>query len=395
MTTHGSGKVLFLILLSTVMPNSTSAQDGSRNIVIGEEKAIFSETLNEERILYVGKPDSYGQGEESYPVMFVLDGEAHFQNAAVLARFLARNQLVPEMLVVGIGNTERARDMTPPAKDPFTVEQVPEHGGAANFQAFIAHELMPWLDENYRIRPYRILVGHSLGGLFAIESLITRPELFNAYIAISPSLQWDGQQVVQRAEAFFGDAAELHARLFVALGNEGGRLASGARNFSGVLEEKAPADLTWHFAHMPQETHGSVSHHGIYQGLEFIFADWTLRDPFEVYDKYGLDALERFFQASDRKYGFERGMPENILGGIAVQLEGAGRLDEVMDLLSRSDTLQPPPRFLLRVAGRYRQAGRAERAAEVYRQVLESEPGNEAARQALAELGSSLSDPLP
>lgn len=194
--------LLLVLPFSTSLTGAASAQPTSTDIVVGERETLFSETLSETRILWVGKPGGYERRSESYAVMIVLDGDRHFEHTVATTRFLARNDLIPEMLVVGVENTIRPRDLTPPSEDPADAESFPVRGGADAFQAFIADELIPWIDEHWRTRPFRILIGHSHGGLFAIYSLITRPDLFNGYIAISPSLQWDAQRYVDRAERF-------------------------------------------------------------------------------------------------------------------------------------------------------------------------------------------------
>ena len=232
--------------------------------------------------------------------------DSHFHHTAGLATFLARNQFTPGLLIVAIPNTNRPRDLTPQPWDPSLVEQGPVLGGAEKFRSFLADEFVPWVDENYRARAYRILVGHSLGGLFAIDTLISRPELFNAYVAASPALQYDGQRLVERAEAFFGTTAKLDASLYVTAGNEGGALVGGIRRLAGVLDEKAPDGLEWHFEHMPTESHQSVPLRSTYHGLEFIYADWLIRNPIEIYETYGVDAIAQFYENSEKKYGDDR-----------------------------------------------------------------------------------------
>jgi predicted alpha/beta superfamily hydrolase len=367
------------------------AADPPQDIVIGESVVIRSEVLNEERTLLIGKPDDYDQGNAAYPVLVLLDGDTHFHYTTGLTKSLGRNQLIPKLLVVGILNTERTRDLTPPAADQRVREAVPQHGGAANFRAFLADELMPWLDENYRTHPYKILVGHSLGGLFAVDTLLERPEMFDAYIAISPSLQWDEQRAVERAGAVFGKGiAATNATLFMTAGNEGGPLLGGVRKFAAVLGEQTPDGLDWRFEHMPSESHGSVPLPSTYRGLEFVFADWTLRDPLETYDRHGIGAIDRFFANSDAKYRTARGVPETVAGALAQNLEAAGRLDEIVELLAHySDTVKPPARFLERLAHGFRERNQADRAIELYRRVLAVDPSSTVARQALTELGKA------
>jgi tetratricopeptide (TPR) repeat protein len=224
--------------------------------------------------------------------------------------------------------------------------------------------------------------------------------LFNAYIAISPSLQWDSQQVVKRAQEFFARTDKLNVSLYITSGNEGGDLVGGIRKLTGVLPERTLDGFSWHFEPMPLESHGSVPNRSTYEGLEFVFSDWTLRDPFETYNKYGIEGVENFFAASEKKYGMGRAVRDRVTPRIALELESAGRLDEIMALLSRNvfrfganSVVQPPASYLVRIANQYLAKGRTEKAVEVYQLALKAEPGNDAAKQALTRLGIELSNP--
>ena len=389
-------RAIWSALLFSPLPAATTsalAQDTPKEIVIGEERSIHSAILNEDRRILVGTPANYEQGDARYPVMFVLDGDAHFHHTTGLTKALAWNRFVPDLLVVAISNTDRTRDLTPPSRDPIAAQQMPTHGGAANFRSFVGDELIPWVDANYRTRPYRILVGHSFGGLFAIDTLLTRPELFNAYIAISPSLQWDDQHLVERADAFFDATKELNSTLFMTAGNEGNALLGGVRKLSGVLDEKAPHGFAWHFEHMPAESHGSVPMRSTYQGLEFVFADWTMRNAFDTYESYGLDAIDGFYAKRDKKYGFDGGFPNQTIAQLVQRLLVARRFDDAADVLSHyRGKLRPPLELLFRLANGFREQGKPGQAIEWYRQALEADAGNEAARNALAELGQNVAN---
>jgi predicted alpha/beta superfamily hydrolase len=123
-------------------------------------------------------------------VLYLLDGESNFEFTAAIIHFLAENERIPGMIVVGIDSgdrSQRTHDLTAPSQVEIERRFSPGNGGADVFLAFIDSELVPYVEKNYRTRPYRILVGHSFGGLFAIHTLATRPMLFNAYIAIDPT----------------------------------------------------------------------------------------------------------------------------------------------------------------------------------------------------------------
>ncbi len=196
-------------------------------IVIGETVHIRSSVLNEERELLISKPAGYEAGSDRYPVLYLLDGEAHFRYASGIVQFLAANDRIPKMLVVAIASVSiarRTRDLTTPSSAEIDKRFALGNGGADAFLSFIEGELIPFVDRTYRTRPYRVLVGHSLGGLFAIHSLTTKPKLFNAYIAIDPSLQWNNGALLAEAEAFFSKTKELQADLYLTASNASGKL---------------------------------------------------------------------------------------------------------------------------------------------------------------------------
>ena len=171
------------------------------------------------------------------------DGDAHLGHTSATIEFLSRNGRMPEMIVVAITNTDRTRDLTPtnasmPRRDG-TEMNFPTSGGSDKFLKFIETELIPKIEKDYRTQPYRVFAGHSFGGLFAIHSFLTRPEIFNAYIAVSPSMQWDNHLLSRKAEEFFKDRKELNRTLFLTLANEGGPRARASTGYKGTRQEQA------------------------------------------------------------------------------------------------------------------------------------------------------------
>ena len=390
-------KVLSALLwITCFLCGLTLAQEDRAAITIGEQFSIHSIVLNEQRNIIVGLPAGYALSDANYPVLYVLDGSTHFHYTTGITQFLAANQFMPEMIVVAVNNTDRARDLTPPSQDPMDKQRMPSHGGADNFQRFFAEDLMPWVEQNYRTHPYNILIGHSLGGLFAIHTLTTRPDLFNAYIAISPSMQWNGQGLVEQADKFFKSTEQLPATLYMTAGNEGGPLLGGARKLAGVLDVAAPKEFLWHFEHMPLETHGTVPHRSTYQGLEFVFANWVIRDPYKTYLSYGLDGIEKFHAAGDKRYGVNRGIPLMTLNFLLGNLVMSGDLAGAVDLMSRpsvsANAYSGMHEFL---ANALKTKGDQVKAAGFFRQALLKNPGNMGARQALDEWGIDYSDLMP
>lgn len=387
-TTRKTLRLMCLLALSPGAVTIAFGQDSPVGIVIGETVTIFSDALDEERDLLIGKPAEYDESDASYPVLFLLDGDAHFHYTTGLASFLARNQLTPNLLVIAIPNTVRPRDLLPVPDDGTEPEQVSIYGRSDSFRSFLADELIPWVDRNYRTQTSRILFGHSLGGLFAIDTLISRPQLFDAYIVASPALQWNDQHLIERVEAALDDAPGWTASLFMTGGNEGEALLGGIRKLAGVLDERAPVGLQWQFEHFPLESHQSIPLRSLYRGLEFIYSDWVIRDPVGIYERYGVEAIASFYERSDAKYGAGRGVLELTVRDTALPFLRAGRLDDAGAIATRFlDTVFIPAGFFEDLAAAYREAGRTDRAIEWYRQALQVDAESEVSRQSLRELG--------
>ncbi len=196
---YGILSFLFIALYLTVQ-----CQDNN-NIVIGTIDSIQSDILGEQRRVWVYTPNTGMQdiyASQRYPVVYLLDGPGHFYSVVGMIKQLSTtngNTLCPEMIVVGIENTNRTRDLTPTVSETGPLSQ--NSGGGEKFMAFIEKELMPYIEANYPTEPYRMLIGHSLGGLTAINALIHHTEVFNAYISIDPSMWWDDRRLLGESEA--------------------------------------------------------------------------------------------------------------------------------------------------------------------------------------------------
>jgi predicted alpha/beta superfamily hydrolase len=384
----------FFLAAYLLLDSLASAQTLPAQWVIGDTVELESHVLHETRQLVIGKPASYETSEDSYPVLYLLDGPAHFHYTTGITRYLASNQRIPEMLVVAIANTDRDRDLSTPSQQEIEIARHPTHGGTDNFLRFIRDELVPWVDGNYRTIPHRVLVGHSSGGSFAIYALITDPTVFDSYIAISPNLDWNDQRLVADAEAFIQKRPDLTARLYMTAGNEGGALLGGVRKLSVVLDELAPRGFGWQFNWMPEETHGSVPLPSTLQGLQFIFSDYYLHDLIGMFDERGMDGITDFYAKSGQRLGIERKPPLSNFVTLWNGLLTAGRLDDAATLLERGPEAFSPPideelmidAWFWLVQG-YANGNRKERAVEFYRKLVKAGPASEHSIRALNELG--------
>ncbi|MEL7532094.1 MAG: alpha/beta hydrolase-fold protein, partial [Bacteroidota bacterium] len=309
-----------LFLLLSLPYLMLSAQDGSDAFSIGETFSLQSEILGQERPYIISLPEGYAESDKAYPVMYLLDGKGNFHHTTASVDFLTRSGRIPEMIVVGIPNTDdRSRDLTPEGES--MKKDFPTSGGANNMLAFIEKELMPLIGKNYRASDYKLLVGHSFGGLFAIHTLLNHPGIFDAYLAISPSLWWDQQKLVsEQSKSFFEEQEKLVGHLYMTMGNEGGDMLGGAWKLAALFEEASLSDFQWEFKLMPDETHGSVPFLSTYEGLQFIFADWRTEEMSEKVRVQGIKALDDYEAQIQKLYGIKADWKERQLHAIGQQL---------------------------------------------------------------------------
>jgi uncharacterized protein len=358
-------------------------------VVVGETITVRSEILGEDRRIHVQLPAGYDiEPDAHYPVIYQLDGEAPgpFTYVAGLVGFLASGYQLPPMIVVGIPNTSRTRDLTSAHDGPRWYEHILIHpdsvllpnagdsaGGADAFLRFLTEELAPEIERRYRTAPFRVLLGHSLGGLFVTRAMLKRPGSFEAYVASSPSLTWNDHELVRDARRALASQSNGTRFFYMAKGDREGNL-SAASDLAAVLEMHAPPDLHWWYRVNPGETHQSNPVPTYAQGLTTIFADLRLSEGFVLTGD--LAALEeRFAKASD-SYGYRITPPAGFLNFMGALQLPLGRTERAIEILERSVELHPSS-----ADARYELAGALEAAGRLAEALEQSE---EAVRRAEA-----------
>ncbi|WNH09748.1 alpha/beta hydrolase-fold protein [Thalassobellus suaedae] len=289
------------------------------DITIGKTTTIHSKILNEDRILDIHLPKSYEESNKTYPVLYLLDSYYNFSHAVGSVEYLYLNRLIPEMIIVGIRNTKRNRDLTPnsPKLSKKERERMGTVGGADNFITFFENELIPYIEKTYKSAPYKVIVGHSLGGLFNVYTFFKKPDMFNAYLTISPSLWYPNDLISQEFDNMFKNSSELNQTFYLTLADEvSGTMRGNVIMLSGKLENYINAHkdtgLRFKYNPMPEESHGSTGLPSLYNGLRFIFEPTQYEIPRtkkEIMAQGGPDSAiekaETYFNQLSAKYGFE------------------------------------------------------------------------------------------
>jgi len=368
----GACSALGAIVLLVVVSSSAVAQGNGNAGGAGFAKlTLKSSVLGEDRVILVRTPVGYESNNQSYPVLYLTDGDAHIGHTASTIEFLARNGRMSESIVVGITNTNRTRDLTPTrpeAKGATGAPQFPTAGGADNFLKFIETELIPDIEKRYRVRPYRTLAGHSLGGLFAVHAMLARPEVFQSYVAVSPSLQWDNQVTVKRAEDFFKTRKELNATLFVSLGDEPGGIEDGFHQFKQVLAKNQTKGFEWDAQQWSDEDHGSVVMRSHYFGLRKIYDGWQMpRDRDMGTIAGGIKGADEHYRKLSEKFRYEIPVPEAMVNQLGYQSLQAGKADEAIAIFKRNVERYPESANVYdSLAEAYETTGKLELATPLY-----------------------------
>jgi predicted alpha/beta superfamily hydrolase len=374
-----------LAALMTFAPLAESAK-GPEPVVIGETFGIDSKVLAETRTYVVHTPDYYSNGKDAYPVLVLQDAENNFAYTSAAVHLLSANGRIPAMIVVGINNTDRTRDMTPtrPKASPEGTPWTMSAGGADKFLSFIADELLPTIDRDYRTRPYRVLVGHSLGGLFATYALMNRPEVFNGYLIISPSLWWDDQALVKTAQPFFAAHQDMHADIYMAMASEGDAMLGGAWKLSAVLEESRLPYVRWQFKRSPEEDHGTIPYISTYEGLQAIFTGFRIANPMALFEEGGLPAFERHYVEVSKRLGYTVPVPAGVYGDALSELLNRGRFAEAEEVGKKMLQQNPKNTWALTALARVAAKQKSDPEAINYlTRVLQFYPGNVEARSML------------
>lgn len=333
-----------ILLVVAALGSLTSALAQDIAPPIPQKLVLHSNILNEDRTIWVRTPNAYKIGKDRFPVLYLTDGDAHINEIGNSIDFLVDNGRIPPLIVVGIANTDRTRDLTPTHsddKDSAGKETMPTSGGGDRFFDFIHTELMPEIEKRYRTAPYRIFSGHSLGGLMAIHILTSHPDMFNAYIAVSPSLWWDKQHTLHQAQAFFAAHDELNKSLFFSLGNENEGMLTGFEALKKTLTDKAPKDFRWDSARFLDENHGSTVLRAHYAGLRSIFADWEVPRDDQGMFIGGMSAIDQHYQELSKRFGYTIPVPENVMNSLGYRLMADKKFDEAVTAFQRNVATYP------------------------------------------------------
>lgn len=295
--------ILALLLLLTLQ---LWAQNSPYLQKTGKVDSLYSKVLKENRVLYIQLPQDYNpKSDQKYPVVYLLDGEVWFPTLANVQQFYSGG-FMPEMILVGISNQQnRTRDLTPTKiKTKYGMPFREESGGAKEFTKFVAQELIPYIEKHYPATSYRTLIGHSYGGLWVINTLLHEPDLFENYLAIDPSLDWDDQYELKEARKILAKRDFKGKGLYISLSGQL-HMQNPDITIDNVMEDtssftlfarsnigfsqlakqyagKNGLEYSWQF--YPDELHGTIAVPSIREGLITLFKWFQMENTYRFND---------------------------------------------------------------------------------------------------------------
>lgn len=344
-----SGLILLFVQLIYAQENRQYLYQG------GLVDSLYSSVLNETREIYIQLPSGYQpDAPRTYPVVFLLDGDVLLPALTTVHAFYSGG-FIPEMVLIGISNsTNRTRDLTPSrVTSRRGMSFNDDSGGADNFMEFIEDELIPFVESKYPVTTYRTLIGHSYGGLFVINALLSHKSVFANYLAIDPSLDWDGQKMLVQAQRELKSADYSGKSLFMSLSGQlhmqdptvtidnvmrdSSEYTLFARSniaFSDLIDahKQNGMNLEWRF--YPGDLHGTIPLPSIMDGLISLFTWFQMEhtDKFNSPEtpahilreivKYRADKLQSHFNYRDAPY------PEDLFNMLGYMNMDMGHRDK-------------------------------------------------------------------
>ncbi len=302
----------------------------------GKRFSFHSNILAEGRELLIHLPTGYEASDKKYPVIYMLDGNGHFQHATTATSYLEGQRMMPQSIIIGITNYSgmRSRDLGE---------------GSEQFWRYIQEEVIPHVESKYRTSAHKTLFGHSMAGTFVLERFLDNVSFFNGYIAASPGMSLD---LYQRFNEYFHQSknklnATAGRALFVSMagaGAEGKENVLAASKLHDLLAKKAADNFNWKYLSLPSLTHMTTPLVTFHQGISQIFSDYQAPS----YDSYqdfidhdGMKGIQKSYLARSVKYQVANEVPDNLVRRLGRTFFRGGHKKEAITLLNENISNYP------------------------------------------------------
>jgi hypothetical protein len=393
MKTTSIGAIFLVALLAILIPSGSLAvspglSQGNRDgepVSIGTFRQLRSDVLNDDRLLLICTPEGYEKSSLSYPVLYVLYGDqvrGYFAEAVHLVDRLSEEGAIPKMLVVGVANVDRYRDLSP-------VGRQDNPSGIEPFSRFLVEELIPYVEREYRTKDCRILMGPQAGAEFGFYTIAKREGLFDAFIIENPFRSPRVHDVLMEAmDGLIRKGLTSPTFLQITSSDRTGRMDKTddneyLRQFESMIADNRPPNLTL-LTHYIESSEDFLAPLRLKEGLRELFRAYRFPDNDAV---RGLADIKAYYAALGERVGFGIDIPEMTLVFKADDLSAAGQNDSAREILEYLIEVNPASLDgYWRLANLHRERGDRQLAIEYYRKCLQIMPDMGPARSWIENL---------
>ena len=247
--------------------------------------------MNDEREIQVFLPDSYAESNKNYPVLYILDGQRYFLHGVSLQKSFVEFRHTPEFIVVGISKKQSERNSN------FSIN-------SKKYLEFIEKETIALIDEKFRTSKKRLLFGWAYGGGFVVETMTTKPNLFDAYISASP---FPLKNKIDKVDSLFTKNPNFDKLLYFTSGSDEGVVKDETEKLNLLMINKAPKTMNWAFRELKGEQHRSTPFTTLYHGIKeyFHFYPELQFNNLESFTKAGgLNYVYNYYKQRAKQFGF-------------------------------------------------------------------------------------------
>jgi predicted alpha/beta superfamily hydrolase len=331
--------LIFMMLSGVSVAEAVNKSDASEVVVsyeAGKRLSFRSTILAENRELLIHLPKGYEASDKKYPVIYMLDGNGHFQHATTAITYLEGQRMMPESIIVGIVNYSgmRSRDLGE---------------GSDRFWGYIQKEVISHVESKYRTSAHKTLFGHSMAGTFVLERFLDNVSFFNGYIAASPGMPLE---LYQRFNEYFHQSknklnATAGRALFLSMagaGAEGTENVLAASKLHDLLAEKAAHNFNWKYLSLPSLTHMTTPLVTFHQGISQVFSDYQAPsyDSYQDFiDRDGMKGIQKTYLDRSVKYQVANEVPDNLVRRLGRTFFRGGHKKEAITLLNENISNYP------------------------------------------------------
>lgn len=382
-------KICLSILLFLSLNSIINAQQQK----LSEKKTItlHAAERNIDYTLYIQLPKSYGKLTAKYPVILLFDAQDRTlldYTSAAIDRLIYWND-IPETIFIGVVQQDRSKELNADQNEVTSLQ----------FLNFIKNDLTTYLNQNYMVNNYYTLIGHSLGGLFVTNAMMTYPDTFKSAISISGALNETSKtNTLHKLENYLHRKGASKQKYYFSVGDEGFQdkiFRPRVLMADSLFLKYSPDFISWHFDEFKGFNHMTTPLVSIPAGLAFIFHDWHFSEDVAMdvllsHKTDPIEALERQKETIKTAYGTNITLPYHAYYEFADYYLSNGQTDKAKLLTAQMITLYPDNDRSYALMAEVQMKQGDSKSALAYLKIAQSKSPTENYKQKIAKLTDEL-----